>query len=88
MSFNLSCLKKILKKRGINRDFESAIGLRRLIHEKKKKKTHEGTWAVAPFREETKRRPRLYRKASLRVKIAHFTSLTVWEVRGNKVAMS
>ena len=85
MSFNLSCLKKILKKRGINRDFESAIGLRRLIHEKKKL---EGTWAVAPFREETKRRPRLYRKASLRVKIVHFTSLTVWEVRGNKVAMS
>ena len=30
-----------------------------------------------PFREETKRRPHPSRKASLRVKIAHFTSLTV-----------
>ena len=54
----------------------------------KGKKKFEGTWALAPFRGETKRRPRLYRKASLRVKIAHFTSLTVWEVRGNRVAMS
>ena len=32
---------------------------------------------LAPFREETKRRPHPSRKASLRVKIAHFTSLTV-----------
>ena len=79
--------KKNLKKRGINRDFESAIGLRRLIHEKKKKKI-KGTWAVAPFREETKRRPHLYKKASLRVKIAHFTSLTVWKVGENRATMS
>ena len=44
ISFNLSCLKK--KKKGINRDFESTIGLRRLIYEmnqknKKKKNLRE-----------------------------------------------
>ena len=55
---------------------------------KKKKKKIKGTWAVAPFREETKRRPHLYKKASLRVKIAHFTSLTVWKVGENRATMS
>ena len=53
-----------------------------------KKKNLEGTWALAPFREENIRRSCPSLKASLRVKIAHFTSLTIWEVRENRVAMS